>query len=172
MKGRRVSVSQRWFCALVLAHMICVCVVKAAQATHSIARNISYKTNWAWTHYCHEAKWADLPELLKVTGNVALLLAQWPFCQVWISPFPAARTYNRWRLACVSRSWNEPRAFLWVTSPHIVSWGWALSWTYLHTLSLGHVQMPTPSSAWETTSEDERFFNLKKLSFHILMATI
>lgn len=56
---------------------------------------------------------------------MALLLAQWPFCRAWISPLPAARTHIRWRLACVSRSWNEPCTVLWVTSPYVVSRGCA-----------------------------------------------
>lgn len=52
----------------------------------------------------------------------------WPsdhFVERGSPPFPAVRTHIRWRLACVIRSWNEPGAVLWVTSPYVVSPGWA-----------------------------------------------
>lgn len=63
----------------------------------------------------------------KVTRNAALLPAQWPFCRAWISPLrrAAPRTHIRWRLACVSCSWNKHPAVSWVTSPYVVSRGWA-----------------------------------------------
>lgn len=37
-----------------------------------------------------------------------------------------------------------------------------ISQTYLHTLTRGRVQMPTPSCGWETTGSDQRCLNLKK----------